>query len=122
MAKSGSAWDRSAEIYDTTIGWRFPHPKLHETYGTDAMGVTAENVAAEYGISRADQDAFALESHERAVAARDEGRFKDEIVPIEIPSRKGEPGARQAGRTAATRHVTGRSWPRYVLRSRTMGS
>jgi acetyl-CoA acetyltransferase family protein len=78
-------------IYDTTIGWRFVNPKLAARYGTDSMGQTAENVAAEYGIAREDQDRFALESHRRAIEARDGGRFKDEIVPVEIPQRKGEP-------------------------------
>jgi 3-oxoadipyl-CoA thiolase len=91
MAKATQAWSRTAEIHDTTIGWRFVNPKLKDRYGTDAMGETAENVAVEYGVSRADQDAFALESHRRALAARDEGRFKDEIVPVEIPQRKGDP-------------------------------
>jgi 3-oxoadipyl-CoA thiolase len=91
MAKSPQAWSRTSEVYDTTIGWRFANPKLEERYGTDAMGQTAENVAVKYVISRADQDAFALESHRRAVVARDEGRFKDEIVPIEIPQRRGDP-------------------------------
>ncbi|MDQ4027477.1 MAG: 3-oxoadipyl-CoA thiolase [Actinomycetota bacterium] len=90
MAKATQAWSRTAEVYDTTIGWRFVNPKLKERYGTDAMGETAENVAVEYGVSRVDQDAFALESHRRAVAARDEGRFKDEIVPVEVPQRKGD--------------------------------
>jgi 3-oxoadipyl-CoA thiolase len=90
MAKAAQAWSRTAEVYDTTIGWRFVNPKLEERYGTDAMGETAENVAVEYGVSRVDQDAFALESHRRAVAARDEGRFKDEIVPVEVPQRKGD--------------------------------
>ncbi len=91
MAKSSHAWDRSADVYDTTIGWRFPNPQIHESYGTEAMGSTAENIAESRGISRADQDAFAFESHMKAVAARDDGRFKDEIVPIEIPQRKGDP-------------------------------
>jgi 3-oxoadipyl-CoA thiolase len=90
-AKAPQAWSRTPEVYDTTIGWRFVNPKLKQRYGTDAMGETAENVASEYGISRPDQDAFALESHRRAIAARDEGRFKDEIVAVEIPQRKGDP-------------------------------
>ena len=90
MAKAAQAWSRTAEVYDTTIGWRFVNPKLKERYGTDAMGETAENVAVEYGVPRVDQDAFALESHRRAIAARDEGRFKDEIVPVEVPQRKGD--------------------------------
>jgi 3-oxoadipyl-CoA thiolase len=90
MAKAETAYDRQAEVYDTTIGWRFVNPRLRERYGTDSMGQTAENVAVEYGIGRAEQDEFALESHRRAVAAREEGRFKDEIVPVEVPRRKGD--------------------------------
>ena len=91
MAKAGKAFDRKAEIYDTTIGWRFVNPKLADRYGSHPMGETAEIVGREYGITREDQDRFALESHRRAVAARDEGRFKDEIVAVEIPQRKGDP-------------------------------
>jgi 3-oxoadipyl-CoA thiolase len=90
MAKAASAFDRNVEMYDTSIGWRFVNPRLHERYGSDSMGATAEIVGESHGISRAAQDEFALESHRRAVAARDEGRFKDEIVPVEIP-RKGRP-------------------------------
>jgi 3-oxoadipyl-CoA thiolase len=90
MAKAERAFDRNVEIHDTSIGWRFVNPRLHERYGSDSMGATAEIVGESHGISREAQDAFALESHRRAVAARDEGRFKDEIVPVEIP-RKGHP-------------------------------
>jgi 3-oxoadipyl-CoA thiolase len=91
MAKASRAFDRKADIYDTSLGWRFVNPALKERYGTHAMGETAEIVGREHDISREDQDAFALESHRRAVAARDEGRFKDEIVALEIPQRKGDP-------------------------------
>ncbi len=77
--------------YDTALGWRYPNPKMQELYGTDAMGETAETVAEQYGISRERQDAFALSSHQRAVAAMDAGRFAAEIVPVSIPQRKGEP-------------------------------
>ncbi|MBA2311500.1 MAG: acetyl-CoA C-acyltransferase [Actinobacteria bacterium] len=91
MAKAKNAWDRKPEVYDTSIGWRFTNPKLHEKFGSHAMGETAEEVARDYSVARADQDEFALESHRRAVAARDEGRFKDEIVSVEIPRRKGDP-------------------------------
>jgi 3-oxoadipyl-CoA thiolase len=80
-----------AQLVDTTIGWRFPNPRLAELYGTDAMGETAENVAERYDVSREDQDAFALESHRRAVAAAEEGRFDDEIVTVDVPQPKGEP-------------------------------
>ena len=77
--------------FDTALGWRYPNPKMQEMYGTDPMGETAENVAEQYGISRERQDAFALSSHQRAVAAMDSGRFAAEIVPVSIPQRKGEP-------------------------------
>jgi 3-oxoadipyl-CoA thiolase len=77
--------------YDTSLGWRFINPKMEELYGTDAMGVTAENVAEQYEISREDQDAFAYQSHQRAIAAQDSGRFNDELLPVSIPQRKGEP-------------------------------
>lgn len=90
MSKAAKAFDRNLEIHDTALGWRFVNPKMQELYGSEAMGKTAENVRKDVGIERADQDAFALESHRRAVAARDEGRFKDEIVPVEIPQRKGD--------------------------------
>ena len=80
-----------AELVDTTIGWRFPNPRLAELYGTDAMGETAENVAERYEVSREDQDAFALESHRRAVAAAEAGRVDDEIVTVDVPQPKGDP-------------------------------
>ena len=76
--------------YDTALGWRYPNPKMAELYGTDPMGITAENIAAQTGITRAEQDAFAVESHRRAVAAIDTGRFNDEILPVTIPQKKGE--------------------------------
>jgi 3-oxoadipyl-CoA thiolase len=79
------------ELVDTTIGWRFVNPRFGENYSTEGMGETAENVAERYGISREDQDAFALESHRRAVAAQEEGRFDDEIVTVEVPQSKGSP-------------------------------
>ena len=91
MAKAEQAYSRSAQVYDTTIGWRFVNPKMEEMYGSHPMGEAAEINGRDYGISREDQDAFALESHRRAVAARDEGRFKDEIVAVEVPQRKGDP-------------------------------
>ena len=91
MAKGETAFDRRVDVHDTTLGWRFINRRLEERYGSHRMGETAEIVAEKLNISREDQDAFALESHRRAVAARDEGRFKDEIVPIEVPQKKGEP-------------------------------
>src|SRR5687768_14937867 len=78
-------------LVDTTIGWRFPNPVLAENHSTESMGETAENVAERYGVSREDQDAFALESHRRAVAAAEAGRLDDEIVTVDVPQRKGEP-------------------------------
>jgi acetyl-CoA acetyltransferase family protein len=79
----------NSELVDTTIGWRFVNPRME--HSTESMGETAENVAERYGVSREDQDAFALESHRRAVAAADAGRFDDEIVTVEVPQPKGEP-------------------------------
>jgi acetyl-CoA acetyltransferase family protein len=78
-------------LVDTTIGWRFVNPRMAEQYSTESMGETAENVAARYGVSREDQDAFALESHRRAVAAAAAGRFDDEIVTVDAPAPKGPP-------------------------------
>jgi 3-oxoadipyl-CoA thiolase len=77
--------------WDTALGWRYPNPHMVELYGTEAMGETAENIADMTGISRAEQDVFALESHRRAVAAIDAGKFVDEIVPVPVPQKKGEP-------------------------------
>jgi 3-oxoadipyl-CoA thiolase len=91
LAKSEQPFGRKAEIHDTSIGWRFVNPRMRELYGTHAMGETAEIVGREYGISRDEQDEFALQSHERAVRARDSGVFDDEIVPVTVPQRKGDP-------------------------------
>ena len=91
MAKADSAWSRSAAIYDTTIGWRFPNPLMKKLFDTHSMPQTADNVAEEFHISRADQDAFALRSQQRWAAAHAAGRFRDEIVPVMIPSKKGDP-------------------------------
>jgi 3-oxoadipyl-CoA thiolase len=91
MGKADSAFSRSASIYDTTIGWRFVNPLMKAKYGIDSMPETAENVAADFGVSRADQDAFALRSQERATAAIGAGRLAEEIVPVAIPAKKGDP-------------------------------
>jgi 3-oxoadipyl-CoA thiolase len=91
MAKATSAFDRNAEIYDTTIGWRFVNPKMKGAYGDDTMPSTAENVAQEWQVSREDQDAFAVRSQDKAAAAQENGRFAAEIVPVSIPQRKGDP-------------------------------
>lgn len=77
--------------YDTTLGWRFVNPKMDQAYGADPLGITAENIAEEWDISREAQDAFALASHRRAIAAIDSGKFGEEILPVSIPQRKGEP-------------------------------
>jgi len=91
MPKAQAPYARSAEIHDTTIGWRFVNPAMQEQYGTDGMPRTAQNVADEYGISREDQDAFALRSQERTAKAQANGRLAREIVPVSVPQRKGEP-------------------------------
>ncbi len=91
VPKAETAFARTAEIADTTIGWRFVNPRLRERYGTDAMPETAENVARDYGVSREDQDAFAMRSQERAAKAMASGRMDREIVPITVPQRKGAP-------------------------------
>ena len=91
MAKATSAFDRNAEMYDTTIGWRFVNPKMRDAYGDDTMPSTAENVAQEYQISREDQDLFAVRSQDKAATAQENGRLAAEIVPVTIPQRKGDP-------------------------------
>jgi acetyl-CoA acyltransferase len=90
MGKATSAFSRDAQIYDTTIGWRFVNPLMHRQYGTHSMPETAENVAEEFQISREDQDAFSVRSQQRAGRAMKSGRFAKEIVPVTIPSKKGE--------------------------------
>src|SRR5438445_2366520 len=91
MGKAESAFSRAAKIEDTTIGWRFVNPLMKAKYGIDSMPETAENVAQDFNVSRADQDAFALRSQERAAAAILAGRLAEEIVPVTIPSKKGDP-------------------------------
>ncbi len=91
MSKADSAFARSAQIYDTTIGWRFVNPAMQAKYGTDSMPETAENVAEEFKVARSDQDDFALRSQQRWAAAHAAGFFQGEIVPVPIPQRKGEP-------------------------------
>jgi acetyl-CoA acyltransferase len=91
MPKATSAFSRSAEIYDTTIGWRFVNPLMKSQYGVDSMPETGENVAEDYAISRADQDAFAARSQAKAGAAMESGRLAREITPVSIPQRKGDP-------------------------------
>ena len=90
LPKATSPFDRNAEIYDTTIGWRFVNPKMKDAYGDDTMPSTAENVADEFQISREDQDQFALRSQEKTAVAQEIGRLAAEIVPVTIPQRKGD--------------------------------
>jgi acetyl-CoA acyltransferase len=90
MGKADSAFSRAAKIEDTTLGWRFVNPLMKAAHGIDSMPETAENVAQEFGISRADQDAFALRSQQRWAAAHAAGVFRDEIVPVTLPQRKGD--------------------------------
>jgi acetyl-CoA C-acetyltransferase len=92
MAKPGAAYQRGPQtLYDTALGWRLVNPRMAELYGTLQMGETAERVARKYEVGREDQDAFALSSHRKAVAAQAAGRFQDELVPVAVPQRKGEP-------------------------------
>jgi acetyl-CoA acyltransferase len=91
MPKAESAFDRSSQLADTTLGWRFVHPKLQKDFGTDPMPETAENVAEEFGITREDQDAFAYRSQQRTKAAKERGFFSGEIIPVTISQRKGDP-------------------------------
>ena len=91
LAKSSTAYSRQSEMYDTSIGWRFPNPKLEALYGVEGMGKTAENLAEKYSISREDQDKFAYNSQMKAAKALENGRLKQEIFPISIPQRKADP-------------------------------
>lgn len=91
MPKATAAFTRANEVFDTTIGWRFINRKMKEAYGVESMPETADNVAADYGINRADQDAFAQRSQEKFVAAHEVNLFADEIVPVHVPQRKGDP-------------------------------
>jgi 3-oxoadipyl-CoA thiolase len=91
LSKGSKPFARDLEMFDTSLGWRFINPKLKAKYGTDSMGQTAENVAGDYKVSRADQDAFAVRSQQKAAKARANGRFAREIVPIDIPQKKGDP-------------------------------
>ncbi|MFI5839323.1 3-oxoadipyl-CoA thiolase [Catenuloplanes sp. NPDC051500] len=91
LPKAETPFSRAAEIADTTLGWRLVNPIMEKQYGIDSMGATAENVAADFDVSREDQDAFALRSQERAAAAQASGRLAREIVPVSVPVRRGEP-------------------------------
>jgi acetyl-CoA C-acetyltransferase len=91
LPKAPVAWSRELEVHDTTIGWRFVNPRMDALYGTDSMPGTAENVAGDFGVSREDQDAFALRSQERTAKAISNGRLAREIVPVSVPQRKTDP-------------------------------
>ncbi|TGP23041.1 MULTISPECIES: 3-oxoadipyl-CoA thiolase [unclassified Mesorhizobium] len=91
MPKADTAFSRNAEIHDTTIGWRFINPLMKKQYGVDSMPETGENVAEDFSVGRADQDAFAVRSQDKAVAAQESGRLAKEITPVTIPQRKGDP-------------------------------
>ncbi|APQ12036.1 3-oxoadipyl-CoA thiolase [Pseudomonas oryzihabitans] len=90
MGKADSAFGRGQKLEDTTLGWRFVNPAMKEAYGVDSMPVTGDNVAADYGVSRADQDAFGLRSQQRAAAAQESGYYAEEIVPVTIKGKKGD--------------------------------
>ncbi|MDX2134204.1 MAG: 3-oxoadipyl-CoA thiolase [Saprospiraceae bacterium] len=91
MSKSSKPFGNDAQLYDSSFGWRFINPRMQELYGTEAMGETAENLVDMYGISREDQDRFALRSQEKATQAREKGILAEEITPVPIPQRKGDP-------------------------------
>tara|TARA_R110002020_G_scaffold140233_1_gene311553 strand:+ start:748 stop:1953 length:1206 start_codon:yes stop_codon:yes gene_type:complete len=91
MPKAETAFSRNAEIYDTTIGWRFVNPLMKKQYGVDSMPETGDHVAVDFKVSREDQDAFAVRSQEKAAAAQASGRFAKEITPVSVPQRKGDP-------------------------------
>ena len=90
ISKTSTPYGRDAQMFDSSFGWRFVHPKLKEMFGTDAMGETAENLVGQHTISRNDQDVFSLRSQQKALAAQTKGRFAKEIVRVEIPQKKGE--------------------------------
>ena len=91
MAKAPAAYSRDVQVFDTSIGWRFVNPQMKKMHGTDSMGETAENVAVKYQVNREDQDLFALRSQQKAAAASERGRFQEEINPVMIPQKKGDP-------------------------------
>ncbi len=90
LSKPDAAWSRAQQMFDTTIGWRFVNPLMKQQYGIDSMPETGENVAADFAVSRADQDAFALRSQQKAIRAQGDGTLAEEIVPVVIPAKKGE--------------------------------
>ncbi len=97
LSKTSKPFGRDMELFDTSLGWRFVNPKMRDRYGTDSMGQTAENVAEQYAVSRADQDCFALGSQRKASAAQARGRFDREIAPVELPAKRGATGSGGGG-------------------------
>ena len=91
LSKSATPFGRDMQLFDTALGWRFVNPEMKAAHGTDSMGETAENVASRYNITRESQDAFALRSQQKAVAARTDGRHAEEIIPVHVPQKKGDP-------------------------------
>jgi acetyl-CoA acetyltransferase family protein len=91
MSKSAQPFARDVQLFDTSLGWRFVNPRMRERFGIDSMGETAENVAAQFGVTRQEQDIFACRSQAKAAAARSRGRFEREIVAVEVPQRRGDP-------------------------------
>ncbi len=125
MPKAETAFSRNAEIYDTTIGWRFVNPRMPDLHGTDSMPETGENVAREFGIAREAQDAFAVRSQERAVAAQENGRLAREIVPVAVPQKRGEPvmvTADEHPRAGTTMEALARLRPLFAGGSVTAGN
>ena len=125
MGKAQSAYDRTVEVHDSTIGWRFVNPRMRDRFGTDEMPGTAENVAVEFGISRADQDAFALRSQQRTADATAAGFFTGEIVPVEVPQRRADPivvGADEHPRPDTTLEALGRLRPIFAEGTVTAGN
>ncbi|WP_434417136.1 thiolase family protein [Nannocystis pusilla] len=106
MPKASDAFARDAQLFDTALGWRMTNPAMERLYGAEPLGITAENVAERYHVSRADQDAWALGSHTKAAAAQDEGWFDNEIVPIEIPGPKGADPVRVTADESVRRDTT----------------
>ncbi len=115
LSKGATPFARDMQLFDTSLGWRFVNPAMKATHGTDSMGETAENVAAQYGVSRADQDAFALRSQQRAAAARAAGRLAEEIVPVEVAGKKGTTRVEQDEfiRPETTLEILGRLKPAF---------
>ena len=118
MGKAQEAFQRSAQIEDTTIGWRFINPLMKKQYGVDAMPETAENVAEDYQVARKDQDAFALRSQQRAAKAQAAGFFAEEIEPVIVPGGKAGPVDRGQGRAHSSRNHDGRLGEAQELRAR----